>query len=79
MSNDISASMLVFPKYVRFLTSNMDIKERAAPAATFRSSFRSRPRRVWTHELPKVHLDELAVVFMLRARRAMPVLVCRVS
>lgn len=36
MSSDISASMLVFPKYLRFLTSKVWIRERAEPSAIYR-------------------------------------------
>jgi hypothetical protein len=37
ISNDISASMLVFPKYFRFLTSKVWIRSRADPSAIFGS------------------------------------------
>jgi hypothetical protein len=36
ISNDISASMLVFPKYARFFTSNILMRDRAVPSATCR-------------------------------------------
>ena len=34
ISNDISASMLVFPKYARFFTSNILMRDRAVPSTT---------------------------------------------
>jgi hypothetical protein len=74
----ISASMLVFPKYARFLTSNVWISGRAAPSAICAHGREraARGARARTHQPAEEDLDEVAVAVVHVAAAAAPVRVC---
>ena len=69
MSRDISASILVLPKYARFLTSNFFARGRASPTSTYvhTESAGDMPRRSneRTHQPTEPDLVELAIALGL--------------
>ena len=70
MRSDISDSMLVFPKYARFLTSKLPTSCLAVPSAIYERIFESMAEQLSrkTYQPAKVHLTEFAVslVFLFR-------------
>jgi len=71
MSREISASMLVLPKYALFFTSNFLIRDRAVPSSIYERicnrTLRAvvRIRGIRTHQPAEEQLPEVAVSFML--------------